>query len=306
MLSVRNIHKKFATVTAVDDLSFEVQQGEIVALLGPNGAGKTTTVRMLIGMQKPDQGEITFTNHQGQSVKSLSAQALGYLPEERGLYLDRKVIQVLRYFGQLHGMGAADAVKKAEQWLDYFELADRSNEQIQTLSKGNQQKIQIVSAILHSPEFAILDEPFSGFDPINQEKVIELILDLKKQGTTVLLSAHQMDLVERLADRIILLDHGRIVFQGTLEQIRGQAAYSRQMLIEFSEAISPQAIEVFDSTEFELQLKNDFQLLISFKPETQLNTALEQLMQIGPINTLSSQEVGLHDIYINALSEARA
>jgi ABC-2 type transport system ATP-binding protein len=191
-LDVRSVRKRFASVQAVSDLSLTVRPGEIFALLGPNGAGKSTLLRML--------------------------------PEDRGLYQDMPLVAVLTYFGSLRGLAPAAAQRAAEHWLDRLELLPRAKEKVGTLSKGNQQKVQFAAAVLHRPACAILDEPFSGLDPLNQELFLRLVTELRDQGTTVILSAHQMSLVERLADHVFIMHHGREVLSGTLPEIRARFA----------------------------------------------------------------------------------
>ncbi|HKX57081.1 MAG TPA: ATP-binding cassette domain-containing protein [Xanthomonadales bacterium] len=219
-LSVDQISKKYKTTQAVDQLSFQVERGRIFAFLGPNGAGKSTSVRMLLGLIKPDSGTIRFQGLD-EGVRP-PAETVGYLPEERGLYLDRTVLDNLIYLGRLRGMEKHAAHDKACGWLERFDLHDRRNEKVDALSKGNQQKVQLIAAILHDPVVAILDEPFSGLDPINQEKMLEILFELKARGTTILLSAHQMSLVERLADDLLLMSHGRAVLQGPVAEILAQ------------------------------------------------------------------------------------
>jgi ABC-2 type transport system ATP-binding protein len=221
LLSVDTVTKQYATVRAVDGLSFDVETGEIFALLGPNGAGKTTLVRMLVGIQRPDSGRIVF-RVSGRESARLPAKQSGYLPEERGLYRDVSVLRTLEYFGVLRGMGRARARAAAQEGLQKLGLGGREHERVDALSKGNQQKVQFLSAVLHGPRFAVLDEPFSGLDPVNQQRFLDEIRLLRDRGCTILLSAHQMDLVESLADRLLLIDNGRAVLHGTLEEIRRQ------------------------------------------------------------------------------------
>lgn len=216
---VQNVGKSFRTVRAVDDVSFDVQHGEIFALLGPNGAGKSTLIRMMIGMLPPDEGTIQWFDRNGQ-VTHMNASQIGYLPEDRGLYRDQKVHLILEYFGQLRGMSRAQSRIAASEWAERLEVAQYLKQKLETLSKGNQQKVQIASALLHSPTLALLDEPFSGLDPLNQELMLKLIRFLRDRGTTVVLSAHQLDLVERLADRVFLLAHGKHVLSGTVSELK--------------------------------------------------------------------------------------
>lgn len=210
-LQIDRVEKRYATVQAVAGLSLDVHAGEMVALLGPNGAGKTTLIRMLVGITRPDAGRILWDG----ATAALPPSALGYLPEDRGLYQDVPVRRTLAYFARLRGVPRAEAERRADAWLERFDLKDRGAERLSALSKGNQQKVQFAAAVLHNPRFAILDEPFSGLDPINQELFLGLVRELRDQGATILFSAHQMSLVERLADRVFVVHRGRELLHGT-------------------------------------------------------------------------------------------
>lgn len=218
MLTVSNVHRRFATVHAVNDISFRVAEGEIFALLGPNGAGKSTLLRMLVGITRPDSGTIAWTVGSATADR-LPAEQIGYLPEDRGLYQDQPLINVLEYFGSLRGMSRADARASGTAWLERLELGARLKEKVGSLSKGNQQKVQLAAAILHSPRFAILDEPFSGLDPINQELFLSIVREMRAAGTTLLFSAHQMSLVERMADRVMVLHRGKELLHGSIAEL---------------------------------------------------------------------------------------
>lgn len=217
ILCVESIHKAFDGTKAVDGVSFTVQKGEIFGLLGPNGAGKTTLIRMILGIFQPDSGEIKFSlSPNGR----LLPERVGYLPEERGLYDNRRVCDTLVFLAGLKGMDARLARERALLWLQRLQLEKYFYRNIRELSKGMQQKIQFIAAILHDPDLIVLDEPFAGLDPINQELFRELIIELKNRGTTILLSAHQMHLVEDLVDRIFLINKGRQVLYGELREIK--------------------------------------------------------------------------------------
>jgi ABC-2 type transport system ATP-binding protein len=219
VLEVLAIAKRYGDLQAVHPLSFEVRPGEIFGFLGPNGAGKTTTLRMLMGITEPDSGSLRFAGS-----TRLDRARVGYLPEERGLFEDAPVLEVVTYLGELRGMHARDARAAAVPLLERLGLADRLKEAVSTLSKGNQQKVQFVGAVLHAPSLVVLDEPFSGLDPVNQELFVNLMREMRDRGSAVLLSAHQLDLVERLADRFLLISHGREVLSGSLDEIRRRAA----------------------------------------------------------------------------------
>jgi len=217
VLVLDNVVKSFGNFKAVDRISFEVEQGTVFGVLGPNGAGKTTTIRMITNILIPDEGEIQLF---GEPVNPVHQNRIGYLPEERGLYKKIKVIEQLIYFGQLKGLTRSFAQKAANQWLFNMDAKDWGNKKIQELSKGMQQKVQFISTILHSPDLLILDEPFSGFDPINVEILKKIILDLKDSGKTILLSTHVMEQVEQLCDNIVLINKGKIILEGNVRKIK--------------------------------------------------------------------------------------
>ncbi len=297
ILEIDQVNKRYASVQAVDNLRFEVAEGEIFALLGPNGAGKTSTVRMLIGVTRPDSGRIVYHARTGTDDR-VSPAELGYLPEERGLYQERTIVDVLVYLGRLRGLTAADARNRTMHWLERLNLADRGKEKPGALSKGNQQKIQLIAAILHGPRFAILDEPFSGLDPINQEVLVDLIRELRDGGVTILLSAHQMALVERLADRVLLLDRGRTILHGDMAQLRREAGLGNRLLVEFREGVPddlahlPGIIDAtIDGNQVRLQLAAD----------SDINPILRHLGEGATITALHSERPGLHEIYLDAV-----
>jgi len=218
LLRVEGVGKTFEAVRAVNDVSFSVGRGEILGFLGPNGAGKTTTIRMILGIFHPDSGTIrcSLDGEQTHAPK----ERTGYLPEERGLYGDAKVLDLLVYFGELKGLARAEARDRARYWLGRFDLLDWASKKVEKLSKGMQQKIQFTASILHRPELVVLDEPFSGLDPVNQNLLHEIIAGLKDENVAVLLSSHRMNLVEALCDRIFLIHNGRRVLHGDLEKIK--------------------------------------------------------------------------------------
>jgi ABC-2 type transport system ATP-binding protein len=236
VVTVSDVHKRFAAVTAVDGVTLGVRPGEIFALLGPNGAGKTTLIRMLLGLIHPDAGDIAY-HLRATPERLLRAAEIGYLPEDRGLYQDVEVLRTLVYFGALRGMSRVDARTSAMQWLERMNLDGRADEPLKALSKGNQQKVQFISAVLHNPRFAVLDEPFSGLDPLNQNLFLELIQELRAGGTTVLLSAHQMELVERIADRVTVMSRGRTVLSGTIPEIRRRWTTGSRIILRVAGAV---------------------------------------------------------------------
>jgi len=220
VLEVRNLVKRYDGFTAVDDLTFEVRRGEIFGLLGPNGAGKTTTIRAIMDIFKPDEGTIVVLGRPPGAART----RVGYLPEERGLYRDLKVLEVLEYLAELKGMDRSRAREQAQKWLEQVDLVEWATRKVKDLSRGMQQKLQFVASVVHDPELLILDEPFQGLDPVNVDLLKRLIRDLQAEGKTILLSAHQMNLVEVLCDRIVLINRGRAVLYGPLAEIKRQYA----------------------------------------------------------------------------------
>jgi len=220
VLYVDQLYKSYSSLIAVNKISFEVQRGEIFGLLGPNGAGKTTTIRMLMDIIAPDSGTALVLGHKPGAMR----HRVGYLPEERGLYRGLKVRETLVYLGQLKGMSKKDAERKSDEWLTRVDLKDWGKNKIQELSRGMQQKAQLISSVLHDPDLIILDEPFQGLDPINVEAVRSIIRELRDAGKTVVLSAHEMSQVEVLCERIALIHRGQIVLYGNLKEIKKQFA----------------------------------------------------------------------------------
>ncbi len=222
-VELHNVRKTYDHFVAVDDLTFNIAQGSVYGLLGPNGAGKTSTIRMMIGITVPDAGEVRLF---GEPFRRPLLQRVGYLPEERGLYRRMKVVEHLAFLGELKGMASAEASRKALAWCERLDLAAWTHKKVEELSKGMQQKVQFIAALLHEPELIIMDEPFSGLDPANVVLLKDVLLEQKQAGKTILFSTHRMDQVERLCDAICLVNHGKAVLEGDLTQIR--ASYGRQ------------------------------------------------------------------------------
>jgi ABC-2 type transport system ATP-binding protein len=218
VLEVKAISKQFEALRAVDGVSFEVGRGEILGYLGPNGAGKTTSIRMILGIFQPDEGEILvhIDGHSGRLLK----ERTGYLPEERGLYADATVLDALTYFSELKGMRRDEARQRVIEWLGGFDLLEWQNKRVEKLSKGMQQKVQFIASVAHKPDLLVLDEPFSGLDPVHQDLLKDVIRELRDAGAAIMLSAHQMNQVEELCDRIFLIHHGRRVLYGNLDEIK--------------------------------------------------------------------------------------
>lgn len=218
LLEVRNLRKDYASHTAVDDISFVIPEGSIFGLLGPNGAGKTTLLRMITGIFYPDKGDILFKGKPFNPENDV--HSIGYMPEERGLYKKMKVGEQALYLAQLKGMTEREAKEKIKYWFDKFDINAWYNKKVEELSKGMQQKVQFISTIIHEPSLLILDEPFSGLDPINSNLIKQEIFDLALNGTTIIFSTHRMEQVEEICDRIMLVNKGKKILDGEVKQIR--------------------------------------------------------------------------------------
>lgn len=224
-LRVREVSKRFGDFSAVEDLSFDVRAGRVFGFLGPNGAGKTTTIRMIVGITAPDEGSIELF---GQKISPALQDRIGYLPEERGLYKKMKIADQLRYFAALKGVSSADAEKKIDFWLDRMNLADWKKKKTTDLSKGMQQKVQFIATVLHDPDLLILDEPFSGLDPLNVEFLINVISEFKTNDKTIIFSTHLMETAEKLCNDILLINKARKVIAGSLRQVK--ESYGRNLI----------------------------------------------------------------------------
>jgi ABC-2 type transport system ATP-binding protein len=227
-VTVERVSKSFGTFKAVDDISFEVHRGEIFAMLGPNGAGKSTTMRMILDILKPDSGKIEVL---GGPLNDRSKDRIGYLPEERGLYRNVKVVDMMAYLGELKGMSGSKARARAMELLTFLGLADVAKKKVNELSKGMQQKVQFAVTVIHEPDMIIVDEPFSGLDPVNTLVVKELVLNLRNRGTAVIMSTHQMSQVEEMADRLLMINRGHQALYGDVDEVRRRYA-SHAVIVE--------------------------------------------------------------------------
>lgn len=291
-LQVKNLTKKFDNVVAVDNASFEVPEDTIFGLIGRNGAGKTTTIRMMMNIYLPDEGEVIFRgNKVGQDFKD----RVGYLPEERGLYKKMKVIDTLLYLSELKGKSGKKLTKKAYEYLERFDLKARANSKLEELSKGNQQKVQFISTVLHDPEFIILDEPFSGLDPINTNLLKEIILEMKKENKVIIFSTHLMDFAEKMCDHIAMIDHGKIILSGALKDIKAKYA-KNNVSLNYSGDIS-----FLDGLPFIEEINNfgnTTGIKVSSADDTQklLRALLDHNVMV---NKFDANEISLHEIFVS-------
>lgn len=223
-LKLNHVNKSFADVQAVNDLSLQIAEGQVFGLLGPNGAGKTTTIRMIMEIILPDSGEIEIF---GQPNSRAARDQIGYLPEERGLYKKMKVIDTIAFFAEIKKVSRKTAIVAADKWLDRFELSGWRDKKVEELSRGMQQKLQFICTILHKPKLVILDEPFTGLDPVNTNLLKDVMMELKKEGTTIIFSTHLMEQVEKLCESICLIDHGKSLLHGPLVEVKKKFGQNR-------------------------------------------------------------------------------
>jgi ABC-2 type transport system ATP-binding protein len=290
-LEVKNLTKNFNGIRAVDDASFTVPEGSVFGLIGRNGAGKTTTIRMMMNIYVPDNGEVIL---RGTKIGQEFKDKVGYLPEERGLYKKMKVMDTLLFLAELKGKTGKEVERKALNYLQQFDLAERKNSKLQDLSKGNQQKIQFIAAILHDPEFLIFDEPFAGLDPINTDLLKDIILEKKEEGKVIIFSTHLMDFAEKLSDHIAMIDHGKIILQGSLSEIKSQFA-QRNITLEAEGDLS-----FLDHTPFVEKVENFGNTVgVEVKEASQTQELLKLLIQNNiKVNKFAANEISLHEIFV--------
>ena len=292
---LKDVSKTFAGKLVVDNISFTIDKPSVFGLLGTNGAGKTTTIRMLLGIIKKDKGEITW---QGKAVDRKNVN-FGYLPEERGVYPKTKIIEQLMYFAELKGMKKEDAVNSINKWAKELKVEEYLQMPAEKLSKGNQQKIQFMTAIIHNPELVVLDEPFSGLDPVNTEILKNIIIDLVKNGKYVIMSAHQMHTIEEFCTDILILDKGKTVLKGNLKDIKEKYPANRvQVNVENS----------IDSyiKEFGLEIENEKnnEYTIKISDEEKAHQLLNKLVSEGiKVNKFEIMKPTLNDIFIEKVGE---
>ncbi|MHC4376286.1 MAG: ABC transporter ATP-binding protein [Planctomycetota bacterium] len=307
MLRAHGLTKNFGELRALDDLHLEVGAGEVLALLGPNGAGKSTATRILVGLTRADAGRLevdgrSWEASEGDGGAGFRSAEVGYLPEERGLYGDQPVQKSLAYLGVLRGLPKAEAEARARAWLERVDLGERADEKVSALSKGNQQRVQLGAALLHRPRIAFLDEPFSGLDPLWQERLLELIQETARAGTAVILSAHQMHLVERVADRVSVLARGRTVLAGSLDDLRREHDRAR---VRLRFAASPEwqpdsfgerAVRALDACTLEVEAPAD----------QGLGEVLARALELGELIDVERETLGLHQLYVESVGLAQA
>ena len=295
-LEARDVRKSYGKFVAVDGVSLQVPEGCIYGLLGPNGAGKTSTIRMLMDITAPDSGEILFFGHPRRPE---DLRRVGYLPEERGLYRKMGVTEQLVFLGEIRGLKKREILPRVEQWLDRVGLADWRKAKVEELSKGMQQKVQLIGTILHEPDLLILDEPFSGLDPLNQELFKDLLLDYRQRGKTVILSTHGMELAERMCDHIGLISQGRVVLTGNLRQIKREVGGNSFRLVAEGDLDRIQTLP-----EVAQAVAQDGVVKLMLQPDADGSEVLRQLVQFLRVHEFRSEEPELEQIFLKAVRDA--
>ena len=299
-LELNAVTKRFGAFTAVRDLSMSVPKGSIVGFLGPNGAGKSTSLRMALGVLSPDEGKVSLF---GASPNIESLRHVGFLPEERGLYKKMTARATISYFARLKGMSASESRKRADELLERMGLGEFARARVSKLSKGMSQKVQILSSLAHQPDFLILDEPFSGLDPVNQQGLEDMIIEEHKRGATILFSTHVMEHAERLCDSIVMMARGRKVFDGTLDEAFG--ALGRAVLIGVSEGFDLDA--ALKPKGFEINERSGDVWRVKLPAGVDAQDALRAAIDAGaPITSFRPEEARLRDVFVSLVSEAEA
>ncbi|RYG53107.1 MAG: ABC transporter ATP-binding protein [Chitinophagaceae bacterium] len=300
ILELQHLRKYFATQKAVDDISLTIERGQIFGLLGPNGAGKTTLIRMITGIFYPDQGEIIFDGKRFDPLNDISY--IGYMPEERGLYKKMKIGEQALYLAQLKGLSKADATRKIKDWFVKLDMESWWGKKVEDLSKGMSQKLQFVTTVLHEPKLIILDEPFSGLDPVNANLIKDEIYNLAKRGATIIFSTHRMEQVEEICDHIALVNKGKKILDGTVKQVK-QTYKENLFRINFANQLMPEHLAV---DLFQVKERKDNELIIKLEYASN-NEVLQYFISKGlQIESFSEILPSLNDIFIRLVEDTPA
>jgi ABC-2 type transport system ATP-binding protein len=294
MLEVRDLTKRYGDVLALDGATFGAEPGRILGFLGPNGAGKTTTMRAIFGLVRPDGGDVSW---RGRPVGPHERVRFGYMPEERGLYPKMKVGDQLRYLAELSGMDATSARRAAAAWLERLGLGDRADARLDQLSHGNQQRVQLAAALVHEPELAVLDEPFSGLDPLGVRSLAELLAETAAMGAAVVFSSHQLDLVEDVCQDVVIIDHGRIALAGVVEELK---AASPRRSLEIVVDGRPWVPVLPTGT---VTRKQDGRLRVLVDAGVDLEEVLAGARRAGELTAFSFEPPSLTDLFMETVTE---
>lgn len=295
MIELKVVTKHYGSVPAVQELSFRGESGRITGIIGPNGAGKTTTIRMIMNIIAPDSGTILFD---GRPLTDDDMEHIGYLPEERGLYRKEKVNDLLLYLGQLKGRDVKTLDAAIDHWLALFDLSEWKERKVEELSKGMAQKVQFISSVIHDPDIIILDEPFSGLDPVSTDRMRELIMDLSAQGKTILFSTHIMEQAEKLCDTILLLNKGKAILNGPIQEIR-KSAGKNSLIIEFSGDAS--FIRDLPQVEKMIEYPQYLEILLTENADT--DALFASLAGKLSIRRYELSSPSLHSLFVSRVSE---
>ncbi|MDZ5784008.1 ABC transporter ATP-binding protein [Marinococcus luteus] len=298
MLEVNHLSKRFLEKQAVDELSFSIQPGESLGLIGQNGAGKTTTFRMLLGLMERTDGMMEW---QGKKVHHLPLEQVGYLPEERGLFAEEQVEQQLQFLAGLKNMNKKEAKTSMAYWLEVFELEKEKKQKLNTLSKGNQQKIQLIAALVHHPDFLILDEPFSGLDPVNTDILKEAIQNLRRDGVTIIFSSHRMEHVEEICDKLVMLKNGRDILSGRLGEIKERMDQNR---IVAEAPCPPEEVRMWEGVR-EVRVSGE-KMHIYTDTKARSQDILQQLFTYGDVRIFRMEPPSLEEIFKEKIGESDA
>jgi ABC-2 type transport system ATP-binding protein len=300
MISIRNIVKQYAGHRALSDVSMEIEKGKVFGLLGPNGAGKTSLIRIINQITGPDSGEILFD---GAKLNQLHIDRIGYLPEERGLYKKMEIGEQILYLAQLKGLTRQDAKQRAVKWFKKLEIESWWNKKIEELSKGMQQKAQFVATVIHDPELIILDEPFSGFDPVNADIIKNEILELNRNGATIIFSTHRMESVEELCDSIALLNFSKKILDGKVKEIRNSYRSGTYFLEYEGQQVNLGAITGPFNILSEITIEEGQRVKLQLKPGSKVNDVLQHMLPRASITRLEEVIPSMNEIFIETVKK---
>ncbi|MFO7298603.1 MAG: ATP-binding cassette domain-containing protein [Actinomycetes bacterium] len=294
MLVFEDLRKSFGGIHALDGCSFQVKPGKMLGFLGPNGAGKTTAMRAVFGLLRPDSGRVLWN---GKPVDKETAMRFGYMPEQRGLYPKMRIKDMLVYIGRLHGLSSAGAGRRADHWLERLGLTERAADPIQALSHGNQQRVQLAAALVHDPEVMLLDEPFSGLDPIAVDTMSQILRDAAREGRAVVFSSHQLDLVEDLCEEVAIINQGRVVVEGDVKELKMRAPY-RRLEIDFDGDMNDLAASLEGVRE--ISSTNGHHRVI-VDAATDIRPVLARAQESGQLRSFSYTAPSLSDLFREAV-----
>jgi ABC-2 type transport system ATP-binding protein len=294
VLELQGLTRRYGDLVALDDVSFTVAEGQMFGFVGPNGAGKTTTMRIVLGVLEPDRGEVRW---RGRPVDAETRRRFGYMPEERGLYPKMRVRDQLEYFARLHGLPAGEAGSAAGYWIERLGVADRADDRVEALSLGNQQRVQLAAALVHNPEVLVLDEPFSGLDPVGVDVLAEVLADRAADGIPVIFSSHQLELVERLCEAVAIINRGRLVAAGPVEELRASGG-ERRWQVEVAGAAGDWASGLDGVTVLE---KHDGRVVLAVDGDEQ--RVLDAAWSAGRVTLFSDVQPSLAQLFRQVVQE---